>query len=152
MRWCVPYGEPGWWRAQEEARHRGGGHALAHRAEPGRCARRSRALEAAMRLRAHRRNLAAWSPSVGAADRYGAPRLTRLARTRWIHRFIRTGALLTVIGLRRLARAVRPRWRPLLAGGGAHGGRPHAAQRRVGRGYPPRNLVPRVRLAGACQP
>jgi hypothetical protein len=70
-----------------------------------------------MRLRAHRRNLVAWSPSVGPADRYGAPRLTRLARTRRIHRFIRTGALLTVIGLRRLARAVRPRWRPLLAGG-----------------------------------
>jgi hypothetical protein len=70
-----------------------------------------------MRLRAHRRNLVAWSPSVGPADRYGAPRLTRLARTRLIRRFIRTGALLTVIGLRRLARAVRPRWRPLLAGG-----------------------------------
>jgi hypothetical protein len=47
----------------------------------------------------------------------GAPRLTRLARTRRIHRFIRTGALLMVIGLMRLARAVRPRWRLLLAGG-----------------------------------
>jgi hypothetical protein len=70
-----------------------------------------------MRLRAHRRNLVAWSPSAGPADRYGAPGLTRLARTRRIHRFIRTGALLTVIGLGRLARAVRPRWRPLLAGG-----------------------------------
>lgn len=69
-----------------------------------------------MRLRAHRRNLVVWSPYVGPADRYGAPGLTRLARTRRIHRFIRTGALLTVIGLRRLARAVRPRWRPLLAG------------------------------------
>jgi hypothetical protein len=70
-----------------------------------------------MRLRAHRRNLVAWSPSIGPADRYGAPRLTRLARTRRTYRFIRNGALLTVIGLRRLARAVRPRWRPLLAGG-----------------------------------
>ena len=70
-----------------------------------------------MRLRAHRRNVVAWSPSVGPADRYGAPRLTRLARTRRTRRFIRAGALLTVIGLRRLARAVRPRWRPLLAGG-----------------------------------
>ena len=70
-----------------------------------------------MKLRAHRRNLVAWSPSVGLADRYGAPRHPRLARTRRIHRFIRTSALLTVIGLMRLARAVRPRWRPLLAGG-----------------------------------
>jgi len=69
-----------------------------------------------MKLRAHRRNLVAWSPSVGLADRYGAPRHPRLARTRRIHRFIRTSALLTVIGLMRLARAVRPRWRPLLAG------------------------------------
>ena len=104
-----------------------------------------------MKLRAHRRNLVAWSPSTGPADRYGASGLTRLARTRRIHRFIRTGALLTVIGLMRLARAVRPRWRPVLAGG-AHGGRPHAAQRRVGRGCPPRTLVPRVRLASPCQP
>jgi hypothetical protein len=69
-----------------------------------------------MRLRAHRRNLAVWSPSVGPADRYSAPRLTRLARTRRIRSCIRTGALLTVIGLMRLARGLRPRWRPLLAG------------------------------------
>jgi hypothetical protein len=70
-----------------------------------------------MRVRAHRRKLVARSPSVGPADRYGAPRPTRLARTRRARNFIRTGALLTVIGLRRLARAVRPRWRLLLAGG-----------------------------------
>ena len=67
-----------------------------------------------MRLRAHRRNLVVWSSSAGSADRYGAP---RLARTRRIHRRIRTGALLMMIGLMRLARAVRPWWRPLLAGG-----------------------------------
>ena len=66
-----------------------------------------------MRLRAHRRNLVGWSPPVGQADRYGAP---RLAPTRRIRRFIRIGALLTAIGLIRLARGVRPRWRPLLAG------------------------------------
>ena len=34
------------------------------------------------------------------------------------NRWIRTGALLTVIGLLRLARAARPRWQPLLAGEG----------------------------------
>jgi len=57
-----------------------------------------------------------WSPSVGPADRYGASGLTRLAHTRRIRRCLRTGALLTVIGLMRLARGARPRWRPLLAG------------------------------------
>ncbi len=63
-----------------------------------------------MMLRLHRRNLVIWSTSVGPADRYRAPRLTRPARTRWIPRFIRTGALLVVIGLMRLARMVRTRW------------------------------------------
>jgi hypothetical protein len=46
--------------------------------------------------------------------RYGAPPFTRRRR---ICRWIRTGALLTVVGLMPLARAVRARWRPLLAGG-----------------------------------
>ena len=69
-----------------------------------------------MRLRAHRRNLVVWSTSVGPAGRYGAPRFTRLARTRRIRRCVRVGALLTVIGMMRLARGVRLRWRPLLAG------------------------------------
>jgi len=69
-----------------------------------------------MRLRAHRRNLVVWSSSDGPADRYAAPRLTRRAGTGRIRRFTRLGALLTVIGLMHLARAVRPRWLPLLAG------------------------------------
>jgi hypothetical protein len=69
-----------------------------------------------MRLRAHRRNLVVWSSSVGSADRYPAPRLRRPAGTRRIHRWIHLGALVTVIALMQLARAVRPRWRPLLAG------------------------------------
>jgi hypothetical protein len=70
-----------------------------------------------MKLPAHRRNLVVWSPSVGSADRYGTPRVTRLARTRRIRRWIHTGALLMIIGVMRLARAARPRWLPLLAGG-----------------------------------
>ncbi|SRR5258708_6892852 len=63
-----------------------------------------------MRLRPHRQNLVVWSPSAGPAARYGAPRFTPLPRTRRIHRCIRTGALLTVIGLMRLARTVQTRW------------------------------------------
>ena len=67
-----------------------------------------------MRLPSHRQNLVVWSQSVGSVGRYSAPSFTR---TRRIHRWIRTGVLLTVVGLRPLARAVRARWRPLLAGG-----------------------------------
>ncbi len=63
-----------------------------------------------MMLRLHRRNLVILSTSVGPPDRYRAPRLTRPARTRRIPRFIRTGALLVVIGLMRLVRTVRTRW------------------------------------------
>ena len=69
-----------------------------------------------MRLRTHRRNLVVWSPSAGPVGRDGATRRMRPPRTRRIHRAVRTGALLTIIGLMRLARAVPPRWRPLLAG------------------------------------
>ena len=65
-----------------------------------------------MKLRAHRRNLV-WSPPAGPAGRYGAPRHMPARR---IRRFARLSALLTAIGLMRLARWVRPRWRPLLAG------------------------------------
>lgn len=64
-----------------------------------------------MRLRPHRRNLVVWNSSVGPAKRYGAPRFTPLPRTRRIHRFIRTGALLTIIGLMRRARPARARKR-----------------------------------------
>ena len=70
-----------------------------------------------MMLRPHRRNLVIWSSSANLADRYGGLRFTRLARPRPIRWCIRNGALLAVIGLVGLARAVRPRWRPLLAGG-----------------------------------
>ena len=66
-----------------------------------------------MRRRSHRRTLVVWSQSAGSAGRYGVPPFTRRRR---IRRWIRTCALLTVVGLRPLARAVRARWRPLLAG------------------------------------
>jgi hypothetical protein len=69
-----------------------------------------------MRLRADRRDLVTWSVSVDSAGRHQAPGFTRLARTGRIRRCVRVGALLTVIGLMRLARGVRSRWRPLLAG------------------------------------
>ena len=72
--------------------------------------------EAAMGLRAHRRNPVVWSLSAGHAGSYGAPRLARPAGARRIRRFVRTGALLTVLGLIHLARGVRRRWFPLLAG------------------------------------
>jgi hypothetical protein len=67
-----------------------------------------------MRLRSHRRNLVVWSQSAGSVGRYSAPPFTRTSRFR---RWTRTGALLTIVGLMPLARAVRARWRPLLAGG-----------------------------------
>lgn len=62
-----------------------------------------------MRLRSRRRNLVVWSSSVSQADRRGVPRFTRLVRTG------RVGALLAVIGLVHLARAVRTRWRLTLS-------------------------------------
>ncbi len=66
-----------------------------------------------MRLRPQRRTLVVWSQS---RDTYRALRVTRPARTRRIRRWIRIGMLLTVLRLLPLARAVRARWRPLLAG------------------------------------
>ena len=68
-----------------------------------------------MRLRARRRSLV-WRPSGGPVGWHGAPGLARPARTGTIRRFIRISALLTMIGLMRLARGVRPRWQPVLAG------------------------------------
>ncbi len=65
-----------------------------------------------MRLRAHRRNLVVWNSSAG-FDHMVSIRLGRPGRVR---RLMRTGALLLVVGLLRLARAVGPRWPPLLGG------------------------------------
>src|SRR5260370_15564794 len=69
-----------------------------------------------MRVRPQRRrNLVVWSQS-GGPDR--ASRITRPTRTRRIRRWIRVGMLFTLLGLLPLARAVRARWKPLLAGTG----------------------------------
>lgn len=62
-----------------------------------------------MRLQPHRRSLVVFSSSAAPAGRDSAPRRRRPARPGRIRRLIRIGVLLTVI-------AVRPRWRPLLAG------------------------------------
>jgi hypothetical protein len=66
-----------------------------------------------MVLRPRRRNLVVWTQSVGSARRYPVLRLTRTGRLR---RCLRIAKLLTLIGLLRLARVVRPRWKLLLAG------------------------------------
>ena len=60
-----------------------------------------------MRLRSHRRNLVVWSQAASSVGRSGAPPFTRIRR---IRRWIRTGALLTIVGLMSLARAGRVRW------------------------------------------
>ncbi len=62
-----------------------------------------------MGLRPHRRNLVVFSSSAAAAGSHGAGWQVRLARTGRVRRLIRIAVLRTVI-------AVRPRWRPLLAG------------------------------------
>jgi hypothetical protein len=64
-----------------------------------------------MRMRSHRRSLMVWSPPGGPADRHGSLAFTRRARPRPIRWWLRTGALLTVIGITRTARAMRARWR-----------------------------------------
>jgi hypothetical protein len=74
-----------------------------------------------MRLRPRRPNLVVWSSTAApagrsrAAPRRAGARPARLRRIRW---WLRTGALLTVLGVLRLARTARVRWEPvcLLAG------------------------------------
>jgi len=64
-----------------------------------------------MRPRWHQRNLVVWSSSAGPSGRPGVtvrPR-TRRSRRRALRRRIRTGALVAVIGLIRLARIARAR-------------------------------------------
>jgi hypothetical protein len=71
-----------------------------------------------MRMRSHRRSLVVWSSSAAPASRSGERGGNRLARCRRIRWWLRTGALLTVVDVIRLARIMRARRRSafLLAG------------------------------------
>lgn len=64
-----------------------------------------------MRIRSRRRNLVVWSSSAVPASRSGDWGCTRLARGGRICWWLRTGVLLTVIGMMRLARLMRARRR-----------------------------------------
>jgi hypothetical protein len=65
-----------------------------------------------MRVRSHRRNLVVWSSSAARTSRSGDRACTRLARGGRIRWWLRTGALLTIIGVMRLAQITRARQRP----------------------------------------
>jgi len=67
-----------------------------------------------VRLRSRRRTLVVWSSSSGRAARHGVREMTRPARGR-VRWWLRTGALLTVVGLIRLARIAGKYPRPALS-------------------------------------
>ncbi len=67
-----------------------------------------------MRLRTQRQDVVVWSQSAHLDS--GPSGFIRVRRAGPIRRFIRIGVLFAAVGLMGLARAVRPRWRPLLAG------------------------------------
>jgi hypothetical protein len=71
-----------------------------------------------MRLRSHRQSLVVWTSSSGPAGGHGAQGFGRHARAGRVRGQIRTGALFAVIGLMRLAGAVRARrWAVLMLAG-----------------------------------
>jgi hypothetical protein len=69
-----------------------------------------------MRLRPRRGNLVIWSSSGVPGGRSWAWRPARRRRIRW---WLRTGALLALIGVVRLARTARARWEPVSLVAGA---------------------------------
>ena len=68
-----------------------------------------------MRLRSHRGNLLLSNLTAPA----GTSRATRHVRPRRFRRWLRTGALLSVVGIRRFARTARTRWQPVFLVTGA---------------------------------
>jgi hypothetical protein len=68
-----------------------------------------------MKLRSHRRNLLLSDLTTPA----GESRATRRVRPRRIGWWLRTGALLSVIGIRRFARTARTCWQPIFLVTGA---------------------------------
>ena len=69
-----------------------------------------------MRLRPRRGNLVVWSSASVPGHGSWAWRPARPRRIRW---WLRTGTLLALIGVVRLARAARARWEPVSLGAGA---------------------------------
>ncbi len=69
-----------------------------------------------MLLRRRPRDLVVWSSSADLANRHGVALFIRTRRTSRMRRLVRTGGLLTLVGLMGLVHAIRPRWRPLFAG------------------------------------
>jgi len=69
-----------------------------------------------MRRWSHRRSLMIWTPPGGRTDGYG---VTAFARPRPIRWWFRTAAQLAVIGVTRLARTMRARWRSMFLVAGA---------------------------------
>ena len=67
-----------------------------------------------MRIRARRRNLVVWSSVAVPASRSGYRARPQFARARRVCWWLRTGTLLAVIGVMRLAQAVRARRRDAL--------------------------------------
>jgi len=63
-----------------------------------------------MRVRSRRQDLVVWNASGRRASMYGAARPVRRRRIRG---WLRTGTVLVVVGVTRLARIVRARWRPV---------------------------------------
>jgi len=66
-----------------------------------------------MRPRPHRRILVVRGPRAIAAGKYEGLTRMRPTRIRRIRRWLRIGALLTVIGVLRFARVIRAHWEPL---------------------------------------